>query len=47
MLAFPIKIKISLIKILNIREPKTEPWEIPVKISIHLLTAEPIFTFSF
>ena len=37
----------SLIKILKMRGPKIEPWSIPVKISIHLLIADPIFTLFF
>ena len=31
-------------KLLNMRGPRVEPWEIPVKISIHLLIADLVFT---
>ena len=36
-----------LIKILNMCGPRIEPWGIPVKISIHSLIADHIFTISF
>ena len=34
-------------KIFNMRGPRIETWGIPVKISIDLLLADPIFTFCF
>ena len=34
----------SLIKIFDMGGPRIEPWGIPVKISIHSLIADPIFT---
>ena len=34
-------------KILNMREPRIEPWGVAVKISIHALIADPIFTLRF
>ena len=37
----------SLIKILNMREPRIEHWGIPVKISIYSFIADPIFTLCF
>ena len=37
----------SLMKILNMRGPRIEPWGIPVKVPIHSLIADPIFTFAF
>ena len=47
MSVFSIKIMRLLIKILNMRGPRIEPWGIPVKISIYLLMADPIFTCCF
>ena len=47
MSVFSINIMRSLIKILNMRGPRIEPWGIPVKISIHSLIADPIFTLCF
>ena len=44
---FSINVMRLLIKILNMRGPRIEPWGIPVKISIHSLIADPIFTLSF
>ena len=44
---FSINITSSLIKILNMRGPRTEPWGMPVKISIHSLMADPIYTLCF
>ena len=34
-------------KILNMREPRIEPWGVAVKISIHARIADPIFTLCF
>ena len=34
-------------KTLNMREPRIEPWGVTVKISIHALIADPIFTLCF
>ena len=47
MSVFSINIMRSLIKLLNMRGPRIELWGIPVKISIHLLIADPIFTLCF
>ena len=47
MWVFSIKTMNLLIKILNTRRPRIEPWGIPVKVSIHSLIADPIFTFCF
>ena len=47
MSAFSINIIRSLIEILNMREPRIEYLEYPVKISIHLLIADPIFALCF
>ena len=47
MSVFSINIMRSLIKTLNIRGSRIEPWGIPVKISIHLLIPDPIFTLRF
>ena len=44
---FSINIMRSLMKILNMRGPRIEPLGIPVKVSIHSLIADPIFTFAF
>ena len=44
---FSINTMRSLMKILNMRGPRIEPWGIPVKVSIHFLIADPIFTFCF
>ena len=47
MSVFSINIMRSLIKLLNMRGPRIEPWCITVEISIHLLIADPIFTLCF
>ena len=47
MSVFSMNIMRSLIKILNMRGARIEPWGIPVKISIHSLIADPIFTLCF
>ena len=44
---FSINIMRWFIKILNMRGPRTEPWGITVKISIHLLIADSTFTRCF
>ena len=44
---FSVNIMRSLIKILNMRGPRTDSWGTPVKISIHSLIADPIFTLCF
>ena len=43
---FSVNIMRSLIKILNMRRPRTDPWGAPVKVSIHSLIADPIFTLA-
>ena len=44
MSVFSINTMRSLIKIMNMSGPRIELWGIPVKISIHSLIADPIFT---
>ena len=44
---FSINIMRSLTKLLNMREPRIEPWGITIEISIHLLIADPVLLFVF